>query len=98
MSINVRAAASLLNISICASAAEKKAAFRAMAKKWHPDLHQGKPTAAEAELRFKQVLAAYEVVQSATAANVADGSASSRGVRRGSVRNHGPEDWARWHT
>ena len=63
MSVSARAAAILLGTTLGASAAEKKAAFRAMAKVWHPDLHQGKPTAAAAEVKFKEIMHAYEVLQ-----------------------------------
>ena len=59
----VAAAAELLGTTTSASAKEKKAAFRAMAKLWHPDLHQGKPTEHESESKFKQLLAAYELLK-----------------------------------
>ena len=96
MSVSVRAAAILLGTNASASAKEKKAAFRALAKRWHPDLHQGKPTAALAEAKFKQILEAYSVLEQAAA----QGSSSvPSGTWRDSVyrgSHHGY--WDRWQT
>ena len=84
--MDARRAANLLKITFSASQNEKKAAFRALAKVWHPDLHQGKPTAAEAERKFKEILMAYEIVQKASPADfTADADASGSSGWRSSV-------------
>lgn len=49
----------ILGVSKTASADEIRKAFRKLAKKYHPDLNPGK---AEAEARFKNVTAAYDVL------------------------------------
>lgn len=49
----------VLGVSKSATDDELKKAFRAMAKKYHPDLH---PDDKEAEVRFKEVNEAYEVL------------------------------------
>lgn len=48
-----------LGIARTASAEEIKAAYRGLAKQWHPDKNQGNP---EAEERFKQISEAYSVL------------------------------------
>ncbi len=50
-----------LGISRSATGKEIKAAYRKLARKWHPDLHPEKEKAA-AEAKFKQVNEAYEVL------------------------------------
>ncbi len=50
-----------LGISRNAAAKEIKAAYRKLARKWHPDLHPEKEKAA-AEAKFKQINEAYEVL------------------------------------
>ena len=52
----------LLGVSKNASAAEIKSAYRNVVKKCHPDLH---PNDKEAEVRFKEVTEAYEVLSDA---------------------------------
>lgn len=92
MSVRARAAASLLKTSVTASATEKKAAFRAMAKLWHPDLHQGKPSAAEAEATFKRIIDAFNVLQDPSecrAENPAAGERRSSAARGGARKT----DW-----
>ncbi len=49
----------ILNVSPTATAEEIKAAYRALAKRFHPDLNPNKP---EAEARFKEVSAAFAVL------------------------------------
>ena len=49
----------VLGVSKTASAAEIKSAYRNMAKKCHPDLH---PNDKEAEVQFKEITEAYEVL------------------------------------
>lgn len=49
----------VLGIERSASAADIKKAFRALARKYHPDKNQGD---AEAEARFKEVAEAYEIL------------------------------------
>ncbi len=49
----------VLGVSRLASFTEIKSAYRNMAKQCHPDLHQGDSTA---ELRFKEISEAYEVL------------------------------------
>lgn len=48
-----------LGVSQTASADEIRKAYRALAKKHHPDLNQGR---ADAELRFKEITAAYDLL------------------------------------
>ncbi|MDH7498668.1 MAG: DnaJ C-terminal domain-containing protein [Syntrophomonadaceae bacterium] len=50
-----------LGVSRDASTKEIKAAYRKLARKWHPDLHSGAKKA-EAEEKFKQINEAYEVL------------------------------------
>ena len=59
--VAVARAARLLGVSRGATAAEAKAAFRQLAKTWHPDKHQGGSKGA-AEERFKELQAAYETL------------------------------------
>lgn len=49
----------ILGVSRAADDAEIHAAYRALAKRYHPDLHPGDPGA---EPRFKEVAAAYELL------------------------------------
>lgn len=49
----------ILEVKRSASQAELKAAYRRLARRYHPDQNQGDP---EAEERFKRVAAAYEVL------------------------------------
>ena len=49
----------VLGLKPGASAAERKRAFRQQARRWHPDLNPGDPTAEE---RFKSINAAYAVL------------------------------------
>ena len=62
----------ILGVSRAADDAEIHAAYRALAKRYHPDLHPGDPGA---EPRFKEVAAAYELLSDgverrATTANI----------------------------
>ena len=50
-----------LGLTRSASQEEVKQAFRALAKKWHPDKHQGN-SKANAEERFKEVQQAYQLL------------------------------------
>lgn len=52
----------ILGISRSASAKDIKAAYRKLARKWHPDLQSGQKKAA-AEEKFKQINEAYEVLK-----------------------------------
>jgi curved DNA-binding protein len=54
----------ILGISREATDKEIKTAYRKLARKWHPDLHQGKDKEA-AEDKFKQINEAYEVLSDA---------------------------------
>ena len=45
-----------------AADAAVRGAYKKAAVKWHPDKHVGKPSAAEAEARFREVQAAYAVL------------------------------------
>ena len=49
----------ILGISKTATEAEIKSSYRTLAKKYHPDLNPNNP---EAELKFKEVSEAYEVL------------------------------------
>ncbi|MCQ2560163.1 MAG: DnaJ domain-containing protein [Clostridia bacterium] len=50
-----------LGVSREATDKEIKSAYRSLARKWHPDAHQGADKA-EAEEKFKQINEAYEVL------------------------------------
>lgn len=52
----------VLGVGRDASAKDIKAAYRKLARKWHPDLHTGKKKKDEAEEKFKQINEAYEVL------------------------------------
>src|SRR4051812_38775403 len=52
----------VLGVKRDASAAEIRKAYRKLAKELHPDLNPGKP---EAEARFKNVTAAYDILSDA---------------------------------
>ena len=54
----------ILGVSREATEKEIKTAYRKLARKWHPDLHQGKDKEA-AEAKFKQINEAYEVLSDA---------------------------------
>lgn len=51
-----------LGVERSATEKEIKAAYRKLARKWHPDLHSGK-NKQEAEEKFKQINEAYEVLK-----------------------------------
>jgi curved DNA-binding protein len=51
----------VLGVKREATAQEIKAAYRKLARQWHPDLHTGKKKE-EAEEKFKQINEAYEVL------------------------------------
>src|SRR5579864_3601782 len=55
--MSVRDPYDVLGVSRAADDAEIHAAYRRLAKRYHPDLHPGDPTA---EARFKEIAAAYE--------------------------------------
>lgn len=50
----------VLGVQNTADDAEIKAAFRKLAKKWHPDVNQGNPSA---EIKFKEINEAYETLK-----------------------------------
>ncbi len=52
----------VLGVGRDAEAKDIKAAYRKLARKWHPDLHTGKKKKDEAEEKFKQINEAYEVL------------------------------------
>lgn len=52
----------VLGVERDASAKDIKAAYRKLARKWHPDLHTGQKKKDEAEEKFKQINEAYEVL------------------------------------
>ena len=52
----------ILGVSPSATDDEVKRAYRALCKKYHPDLHIGKPDAEQAEKKFMQVQQAYETI------------------------------------
>lgn len=54
----------ILGVERSADAKQIKAAYRKLARKWHPDLHTGKKKE-EAEEKFKQINEAYEVLSDA---------------------------------
>src|SRR5690606_15206513 len=49
----------VLGVSKTASEKEIRSAFRRLARQWHPDVNPGNP---EAEAKFKEINAAFEVV------------------------------------
>jgi curved DNA-binding protein CbpA len=53
----------VLGVDRAASAGELTAAYRAQAKRWHPDRHGGAPDG-EAERRMAEINAAYELLRS----------------------------------
>jgi DnaJ-class molecular chaperone len=55
----------ILGVSERASQTEIKAAFRALALKWHPDKHEGKKSRDEAETKFKAITNAYKILTDA---------------------------------
>ena len=52
----------LLGIGEDATEKDIKRAYRALAKEWHPDKHQGQETLAEAETKFKAISEAYSTL------------------------------------
>lgn len=51
-----------LGVGPRATADELKDAYRAKARAWHPDKHEGEATRAEAEAKFKEITFAYWVL------------------------------------
>jgi hypothetical protein len=54
----------VLGVDRAASPGELTAAYRALAKRWHPDRHGGREEAAQAEQRMAEINAAYELLRS----------------------------------
>lgn len=71
----------VLGLTQRATKPEIKAAFKALAKEWHPDAHQGVTAKAKAEENFKAIQAAYQLLstQGAHFVGGAQGSARYRG-------------------
>lgn len=61
MAVSFRDYYEVLGVKRDADAKQIKAAYRKLARKWHPDLHTGKKKE-EAEEKFKQINEAYEVL------------------------------------
>lgn len=64
MSVQYQDYYQVLGVKRDADAKQIKAAYRKLARKWHPDLHSGKKKE-EAEEKFKQINEAYEVLSDA---------------------------------
>lgn len=77
----------ILEISPDAPSKEVTAAFRRMAMRWHPDRHQegGKP---QAELRFKEINAAYVLLSDPARRHAYD----AQKKKPGRTRTHRPKD------
>jgi curved DNA-binding protein len=61
MSVQYQDYYQVLGVERNADPKQIKAAYRKLARKWHPDLHTGKKKD-EAEEKFKQINEAYEVL------------------------------------
>ena len=64
----------LLNISMEASDDEINRAFRQMARRHHPDMHQDPAAKRSTEVRFKEILHAYETLKDPLARRTYDTS------------------------
>ena len=65
-SADLKRAYELLNVPVTTSAPAIKRAYRAMTKRWHPDLYRaGSPEHAEATQMMKQINEAYATIQRA---------------------------------
>ena len=64
MAVTFRDYYEILGVSRDADAKKIKAAYRKLARKWHPDLHSGKDKE-QAEEKFKEINEAYEVLSDA---------------------------------
>jgi len=53
----------VLGVTRASTRSEIAKAYRALARKHHPDMHQGDEAKAEAEIKFKTIAAAYEVLK-----------------------------------
>ena len=80
-----------------ASREEIKLAYLALAKKWHPDLHQGQNKAA-AEIKFKEVQAAFQLVQDGGGqSGSGGGDVGFAGRRHYTAQGSWQRQDARWH-
>lgn len=77
MAVNFRDYYEILGISRDADTKKVKAAYRKLARKWHPDLHQAKDKA-QAEEKFKEINEAHEVLSDPDKRAKYDNIASSR--------------------
>lgn len=80
-----------LGVEPSASAEEIKKAYRKLAKKYHPDMNKGNPSA---EARFKEVSAAYEVLSDPEKRKLYD-EFGEDSTRVGFDANQARE-WSRW--
>jgi DnaJ-class molecular chaperone len=87
---------SILGVSKTASQDEIKAAYRKLAKQYHPDLNPGKP---EIERRFKEMSAAYDVLSDTDKRAKYDrGEMDAAGAeRRGGRAGAGGGFWRAWN-
>jgi molecular chaperone DnaJ len=87
----------VLGLSPNASDDEVKAAYRKLAKQYHPDLHGGSP---EAEAKMKEINAAYsQIMNRTTAGSAGSGPGGSSGYGRqgyGGAGSYGWENWGGW--
>jgi curved DNA-binding protein CbpA len=77
----------LLGVTPGATSDEIRAAYRKLARRYHPDLNPGD---AESEKKFKEITEAYNVLSDADRRRKYDESSDcrKRGSRKGSTRNH----------
>ena len=96
--VTASSALRILNLDRATATPEKlKSSFKELAKKWHPDRHQGKGNKESAEAKFKELQAAYQMLsepgalhravrgESASSSGAAAAGATYSGRRRGAA-------------